>query len=116
MEEQSQQLGNITLKVKEGQKTQATAFKCKYISCPALFMDYKDLQSHYVLKHGDMPKFLNQQNGIMFEKRFSKKSLGKQNLYITKYKISKMATMLGIFMNANIAKKIKEDEKKKVKV
>lgn len=104
------ELGNVTIKVKKGSQPDTKVYKCPYVSCPFYSLKYEDVQSHKVLKHGDIPAFFKTDNATT--KRFSRERMSKINLSNTKYKVNKLFMGLKIYMKHIESSKPKKDDNK----
>jgi hypothetical protein len=90
--------GNKTIKVKG--KTKMKVFKCPYLGCDAFFFTRKELDTHLVLEHGEMPSsFLlsdrNLNNGI--KKYFDRYELIKAHNKIQKAEIKRLMEVVKIY-------------------
>lgn len=110
-ENQIQEYGNITIKVKDIPKdSDMQAYKCPFLSCTAYYFNYQDLQSHKILAHGEMPKFFQKNQDSISSRHggFSIKKVKRLGFYSTKHTLNTYATMLKILMN-------NKEEKTKIK-
>ena len=107
-----QELSDVAvIKVKRDQPTEARGYKCPFLKCDFFSLKYEDLQSHLVIKHGELPKFFKIDSAT--GKRFSRERIGKINLMSTKYRLNNIMFGLKIYMRHVDAKPPKTKKEKK---
>ena len=107
-EKQLMQVGNISIKLDASSNAKLQAYKCPFVKCSAMFFDYKDLQTHKVLAHGELPTFFKPDK-IMNGDNFSSAKLRKLKMYNTKFMINTYVTMLKLYLGGN--KKVVKEPK-----
>lgn len=107
--QEKREFGNITVKYNTEKGDDFQVYKCPFFKCPEYYHNYRDLQSHKVLSHGELPKFF-QKDATQKKGGFSIKKVKRLGFYNTRHTLNTMAAMLKIMMN-NPEKEVKKKRK-----